>query len=264
MTGVELLAFAGLGAAAGTVAGLLGVGGGVIVVPGLAFLLATDGVPADRLMQVAVGTSLATIVATSLSSIRAHHRRGAVRWPIVARLTPGIVAGAAAGAVIADRLPTRGLAIVFGTFLVLVAIRLALPGQPSPHRQLPGSAALAACGTGIGTLSSLLGIGGGTMTVPLLTWCNLPLRDAVGTSAAGGLPIAVAGAAGFAVAGWDTPGLPPGATGYVYWPAFVALAPATVLFAPVGARLAHTMPTAMLRRVFAVFVLIVGVRMLIG
>ena len=264
MTGAELLAYAGLGALAGTVAGLLGVGGGIIVVPGLAFLIATDGVPADRLMQVAVGTSLATIVATSLSSIRAHHRRGAVRWSVVARLTPGIVAGAALGAAIADWLPTRGLAVVFGVFLVLVALRLALPGQPVPHRQLPGAAGLAAWGGGIGTLSALLGIGGGTMTVPLLTWCNVPLREAVGTSAAGGLPIAVAGAAGFAVAGWTTPGLPPGATGYVYWPAFLALAPATVLFAPLGARLAHTVPIGLLRRVFALFVVVVGIRMLIG
>jgi hypothetical protein len=264
VTGIELAAFAALGAVAGTLAGLLGVGGGIIVVPGLALLLAGDSVPADRLMQVAVGTSLATIVATSLSSIRAHHRRGAVRWPIVARLAPGIVAGAALGAAVADRLPTRTLAMIFGAFLVLVAARLALPGQPAPHRQLPSAPGLAGWGAGIGAVSSLLGIGGGTMTVPLLSWCNVPLREAVGTSAAGGLPIAIAGAASFAVAGWDVPGLPPGATGYVYWPAFVALAPATVLFAPLGARLAHAVPQHLLRRAFAAFVLIVGVRMLVG
>ena len=264
MTGLEIAALACLGAAAGTIAGLLGVGGGIIVVPGLAFLLPLDTIPPERVMQIAVGTSLATIVATSLSSIRAHHRRQAVRWPIVARLTPGIVLGAALGALIADILPTRALAIVFGVFLILVSIRLALPGQPAPHRQLPGAPGLAVWGTGIGALSSLLGIGGGTMTVPLLTWCNVPLRQAVGTSAAGGLPIALAGAVSFALAGWDTVGLPAGATGYVYWAALLALAPATVLFAPVGARLAHTVPTHLLRQAFAVFVLIVGVRMLIG
>ncbi|MDZ7748914.1 MAG: sulfite exporter TauE/SafE family protein [Halofilum sp. (in: g-proteobacteria)] len=144
MTGLELLAYAALGAVSGTMAGLLGVGGGVIIVPGLALLLATDSVPADRLMQVAVGTSLATIVATSLSSIRAHHRRGAVRWPTVARLTPGIVVGAGLGAAIADWLPTRGLAIVFGAFLVLISLRLALLGTPAPHRQLPGAPGLGA------------------------------------------------------------------------------------------------------------------------
>jgi len=264
MTGLELLAYAGLGTVAGTLAGLLGVGGGIIIVPGLAFLLAGDSIPADRLMQVAVGTSLATIVATSLSSIRAHHRRGAIRWPVVARLTPGIVVGAALGAGIADWLPTRGLAIVFGTFLVLVAVRLAMPGQPAPHRQLPGKTGLAACGTAIGTLSSLVGIGGGTMTVPLLTWCNVPVRQAVATSAACGFPIAVAGALGFAIAGWDVAGMPAWSTGYVYWPAFVAVVPLSMLFAPLGAKLAHTVPMTALKRGFAIFVFIVGVRMLIG
>lgn len=264
MSALALLAYAGLGALAGTTAGLLGVGGGIIVVPGLAFLLSEGPIPAERLMQVAVGTSLATIVATSLSSIRAHHRRGAVRWDIVRRLVPGIVVGAVGGALLADALPTRALAVIFGVFLVAVAARLALPGQPAPHRDLPGSGGLGAWGAGIGAVSSLLGIGGGTMTVPLLTWCNVALRTAVATSAACGLPIAVAGAAGFAAAGWSTPGLPPGATGYVYWPAFAALAPATVLFAPLGARLAHTVPQGALRRVFALFVFAVGLRMLAG
>lgn len=261
---VELLPFALLGAMAGTVAGLLGVGGGILVVPGLALLLAGGEVPADRLMQVAVGTSLANIVVTSLSSIRAHHRRGAVRWPVVARMTPGIVAGALLGAVIADLLPTRTLAIVFGVFLLLVAARLAFGGQPAPHRQLPGPVGLAGVGTGVGTLSSLLGIGGGTMTVPFLAWCNVSLREAVATSAACGLPIAVAGTAGFILAGLGTPAMPALATGYVYWPAFIAVAPLSIAFAPLGARLAHTIPVATLRRGFALFVLIVGTRMLIG
>lgn len=261
---VELLPFALLGAVAGTVAGLLGVGGGILVVPGLAFLLAGGEVPADRLMQVAVGTSLANIVVTSLSSIRAHHRRGAVHWPVVARMTPGIVAGALLGAVIADLLPTRTLAIVFGVFLLLVTARLTFGGQPAAHRQLPGLAGLAGVGTGVGTLSSLLGIGGGTMTVPFLAWCNVSLREAVATSAACGLPIALAGAAGFALAGLDTPGMPALATGYIYWPAFIAVAPLSIAFAPLGARLAHTIPVTALRRGFALFVLIVGIRMLLG
>lgn len=260
----SLVPFALVGAASGTLAGLLGVGGGIIVVPGLAFLLAGGEVPADRLMQVAVGTSLANIVVTSLSSIRAHHRHGAVHWAVVARMTPGIVAGALLGAVIADVLPSRTLAIVFGVFLLLVAGRLGFGGQPAPHRQLPGGITLAACGGGIGTLSSLLGIGGGTMTVPLLAWCNVALREAVATSAACGLPIALAGAVGFALAGLDTPGMPALATGYIYWPAFIAVAPLSIAFAPVGAWLAHTIPVMTLRRGFALFVLIVGLRMLAG
>lgn len=262
MSALELLSYALLGATAGTTAGLLGVGGGIIVVPGLAFLMAGGPVPPDRLMQFAVGTSLANIIVTSLSSIRAHQQRGAIRWSVVARLAPGIVVGAALGAAVASVLPTRTLAIVFGTFLVIVAIRLALSGQPAAHRQLPGTPGLAAWGGGIGAASSLLGIGGGSITVPLLAWCNVPMRQAVATSAACGLPIAVVGAAGFAVAGLGSG--TPFATGYLYWPAFAALAPTSVLFAPLGARLAHNLPVGLLRQGFALFALVVGVRMLIG
>lgn len=261
---VELLPFAALGAVAGTLAGLLGIGGGIVIVPGLAFLLADGSVPPERLMQVAVGTSLATIVVTALSSIRAHHRRGAVRWPVVVRMTPGIVVGAVIGGLLADALPTRTLAIVFGVFLLAVSLRLAFGGQPSAHRQLPGPAALGATAGGIGALSSLLGIGGGTMTVPLLTWCNMPLREAVATSSACGLPIAIAGATTFALAGFDAAGMPPATTGYIHWIAFAAVAPLSVAFAPLGARLAHSIPVATLRRGFALFVLVVGIRMLIG
>lgn len=265
MTLAEILPFLALGAVSGTLAGLLGIGGGILIVPGLAFLLGDGTVPTDRLMQFAVGTSLATIVATALSSMRAHHRRGAVDWSVMARLTPGIVAGALLGAAIADLLPTRTLAIVFGVFLLIISVRLFLPGQPSAHRRFPGVVGASAYGGGIGTLSSLLGIGGGTLTVPLLTWHNVDVRAAVGTASACGLPIAVAGTAGFIVMGLGTTSdLPAGATGYVYWPAFLALVPTSMAFAPLGARLAHTLPRMTLRRGFAIFVAIVGVRMLIG
>lgn len=264
MTVAEILPFLALGAVAGTLAGLLGIGGGLLIVPGLAFLLGDGTVPADRLMQFAVGTSLATIVATALSSIRAHHRRGAVDWNVMARLTPGIIGGALLGAAIADLLPTRTLAIVFGVFLLIISVRLFLPGQPAAHRRLPGYLGTTTYGAGIGTLSSLLGIGGGTLTVPLLTWHNTDVRAAVGTASACGLPIAVAGTIGFIVMGLGTGGLPTGATGYVYWPAFLAVVPTSMAFAPLGARLAHTLPRMALRRGFAIFVAIVGVRMLIG
>lgn len=264
MTLAEILPFLALGAVGGTLAGLLGIGGGILIVPGLAFLLGDGTVPADRLMQFAVGTSLATIVATALSSIRAHHGRGAVDWPVMARLTPGIIAGALLGAAIADLLPTRTLAVVFGVFLLVVSVRLFLPGQPAAHRRLPGRLGTSAYGAGIGTLSSLLGIGGGTLTVPLLTWHNTDVRTAVGTASACGLPIAVAGTVGFIVMGLGTSGLPAGATGYVYWPAFLAVVPTSMAFAPLGARLAHALPRMLLRRGFAIFVAIVGVRMLIG
>jgi uncharacterized membrane protein YfcA len=260
----ELLPLLGLGAMAGVLAGLLGIGGGIVIVPGLAFLLADGPVPAARLMHFAVGTSLATIVVTALSSIRSHHRRGAVDWPTVGRLTPGLIVGCGLGALVADRLVTGTLATVFGSFLLAMALRLVQPGTPGGHRRLPGWPGTTAYGTGIGALSTLVGIGGGTLSVPLLTWHGVDIRRAVGSAAACGLPIALAGTAGVMLAGAGLPGAPGGATGYVYWPAFAAIVPASVACAPLGAWLAHVVPRRALRRGFALFVAIVGVRMLLG
>lgn len=261
---LDLLPFLAVGLGAGVIAGLLGVGGGIIVVPGLAFLLADGDVAPERLMHVAVGTSLACIVVTSISSMFAHYRRGAVDWAIFRQLGPGIAFGAVVGAVIAADLHSETLAMVFGVFLVLVALRMVVAGQPKAGRELPRNPALSAWGTGIGTLSSLLGIGGGTMTVPLLAWSNVPMHRAVGTSAACGLPIAIAGTAAFIYTGWGLAGLPVGTTGHVYWPAFLAVAPVAVATAPLGARLAHALPVTPLRIVFALFIAVVAMRMLLG
>lgn len=261
---VELIPLLGVGLLAGVTAGLLGVGGGIIIVPGLAFLLAGGDVTPERLMHVAVGTSLACIVVTSVSSMLAHHRRAAVRWPIVRDMAPGLLAGAVLGVIIADDLASRTLAVVFGLFLLAVALRLVLTGQPRAGRVLPSRMALGAWAALIGTLSALLGIGGGTMTVPLLAWSNVPLRAAVGTAAACGLPIAVAGTAAFALAGAGVAGLPASTIGYVHWPAFLAVAPVAAAAAPLGARLAHTLPVKGLRLVFAVFIALVALRLLLG
>lgn len=261
---LELLPFLAVGLVSGILAGLLGVGGGIVIVPGLAFLLAGGDVPPDRLMHVAVGTSLACIVVTSMSSLYAHHRRGAVQWHIFRMMAPGILFGAVLGALIADDLHSRALATVFGVFLLLVATRMLFGGQPVPGRSLPRALALGAWSTGIGALSSLLGIGGGTMTVPLLTWSNVPLHGAVGTAAAIGLPIALAGTAAFVVTGWNAAGLPVHSTGYVYWPAFLAVAPVSVAAAPFGARLAHALPVHRLRMIFAGFIVLIALRMLLG
>lgn len=260
----EILPFLGVGLAAGVIAGLLGVGGGIIVVPALAFLLAGGDVAEARLMHVAVGTSLACIVVTSLSSLAAHHRRGAVDWAVVSRLAPGVALGAVVGATVAADLHSDVLANVFALFLLAVAARMALGGQPPPGRQLPGNPALSAWGAAIGALSSLLGIGGGTMTVPLLTWSNVGLHRAVGTSAACGLPIAVAGAAAYVYTGWGLAGLPAGTSGFVHWPAFAAVAPAAVATAPLGARLAHALPVRPLKLAFAAFLVAVALRMLLN
>lgn len=258
------LAYAGVGAFAGLLAGLFGVGGGLVIVPVLALLFARSGFAPELIMHLAIGTSLATIVLTSLSSVYAHHRRGAVQWPLVGQLAPGILLGAWLGAALADQLASEWLQVIFGVFELLVALQMGLNLRVSPHRGLPGRVGMGMAGGIIGTLSALVGIGGGTMTVPFLHWCNVAMRHAVATSAACGLPIALAGTAGYIVSGWETPGLPPLSSGYLYWPAFAGIVLASVLFAPLGARLAHSLPSGHLKRVFALFLALLGGRMLLG
>jgi uncharacterized membrane protein YfcA len=259
------LVYLGLGAFAGTVAGLLGVGGGLIIVPVLAIVFAQQGVSAEYLMHLAVGTSLATIVPTSISSVVAHHRRGAVLWDVFRRLLPGIVVGAAAGAILARFLDTAVLRTAFGVFELLVAAQLALDIKPAPHRELPGRTGMTVAGSVIGAVSAVLGIGGGTLTVPFLVWCNTQVRKAVATSSACGLPIAVAGGVGFVFTGWGvSSSLPPLSFGFVYLPALLGISVASVLFAPLGARLAHWLAPHILKRLFAVFLAILGLRMLLG
>lgn len=258
----ELVSYLLLGGVAGILAGLLGVGGGLVIVPVLAWLFLRAGMAPEVLMHMAIGTSLATIVFTSLSSVWAHHRRGAVLWGAFRRMTPGIVLGAALGAAMADRLPSETLRLIFGLFELTVAMQMALNLRPAAHRGLPGRWGMGVAGSVIGLVSAVVGIGGGTMSVPFLQWCNVSMRQAVATSAACGLPIALAGALGFVLAGWNTPGLPAWSSGYLYWPAFAGIVAASVLFAPLGARLAHLLPTVVLKRFFALFLAFLGVRML--
>jgi uncharacterized membrane protein YfcA len=241
---------------------LLGIGGGIVIVPALFFLYHWQDFPSALIMHMAVGSSLATVVFTSLTSTYAHHHRGAVLWPCIVRLIPGIVAGAWLGAVLADHLPERALRSGFGLFELLVAAQLVFGFKPQAHQRLPGPLGMAVAGLIIGTVSTVLGIGGGTLTVPFLLWCNVNLRQAVATSAACGLPIALAGAIGFAATGWDNSALPPWSSGYIYWPAVVSVVAASTLSAPVGAWLAHTLPIATLRRLFAMIVALIGIRML--
>ena len=261
---IELFIYLLVGALAGTLAGLLGVGGGLIIVPAIAAVLAQQAVPHAMVMQIALGTSLATIVLTAISSIRAHHARGAVLWPTVWRLTPGIVIGAWIGAWVAHGLDGDVLRIIFGLFALGVALQLAVGAAPAAHRQLPGNAATGVAGGTIGFISAIVGIGGGTLTVPFLTWCNVPMRNAVATSAACGLPIALAGTLGFIWNGWTVAGRPEPSVGYIYLPAFAGVAVASILFAPYGARLAHTLPAARLKRIFALLLAVIGARMLLS
>ena len=247
---------------AGVVGGMLGLGGGIVIVPVLHFLFLQQEFPSSVLMHLAVTTSLATIIVTSVSATYAHHNKGAVLWPVVNRFAPGIVIGTAIGALIADSLSSDILRIAFAVFEILVAIQIWFELKPKAQVSLPGTVGMVGSGTGIGLLSTLLGIGGGTLTVPYLLWCNINIRNAVAISSACGFPIAVAGTTALIIAGWDSTDLPPHAMSYLYWPAALIIIAMTVFFAPLGARLAHYLPVKTLKRFFSILLLVVGIKML--
>ncbi|MEJ2361391.1 MAG: sulfite exporter TauE/SafE family protein [Gammaproteobacteria bacterium] len=253
-TGTYLL----LGAFAGTVAGLLGVGGGLIIVPVLVYMFHRQHFSSPLIIHLAVGTSLATIVMTAISSVRAHHRRGAVRWAVFRQLVPGIVLGALLGSQLAEWMPASVLRRFFAIFEWLVALQLFIGLRPRASHDLPRLPAMLGVGGVIGTVSSLVGIGGGSLTVPFLVWSRLRIQEAIATSSACALPIAIAGAAGFVATGWNHAGLPAYSLGYVYLPAFLGIVVASVVFAPLGARLAHRLPAQALRRFFAIFLTMLG------
>lgn len=259
-----LMVYLLLGAFVGVVAGLLGVGGGLIIVPVLILLFQSYGFNAGIITHLAVGTSLATIVLTSISSVRAHHLHGAVLWPVFWRLTPGIVFGTLLGALLASAMSAAVLKNFFGFFELGVALQMGLELRPNAARMLPGRAGMALAGGVIGVFSALVGIGGGSLTVPFLVWCNVTAQRAVATSSACGLPIAIAGSVGFMLTGWQNPQLPVNSSGFVYWPAFMGIILTSIMTAPLGARLAHRLPARTLKKVFAVFLAILGIRMLLA
>ncbi len=257
-----ILIYLGVGAIAGVLAGLLGIGGGLIIVPMLVFCFARQDLPHEYIMHIALGTSMASIIFTSVSSFLAHHRRGAVRWLVVRRIVPGILHGTFLGTCIAARMSTDFLKGFFVIFLYYVAIQMFINRKPKPSREVPGLAGMFGVGNVIGVVSSLVGIGGGTLSVPFMMWCNIAVHEAIGTSAAIGFPIAIAGTVGYIVNGFPMPGLPEYSLGYVYLPALVGIVCASVVTAPAGVYLAHSLPVAKLKRVFAVLLLAVGTRML--
>lgn len=252
-----------LGLFTGFLAGLLGIGGGMLMVPFLTFILNHRGVPADMAVKMAIATSMATILFTSLSSVRAHHRRGAVRWPLVRGMAPGIVLGGLlAGAGAFSVLKGQVLAAVFGLFVSFSATQMLRNRKPAPSRQMPGMAGQTAAGTGIGFLSGLVGAGGGFVSVPFMSWCNVPIHNAVATSAALGFPIALANTVGYIIGGWHLPAALPGAVGYLYLPALGLIALSSVAMAPLGARAAHAMDVAQLKKAFAGLLYLLAVYML--
>ena len=245
----ELLA---LGAFTGFLAGLLGIGGGMLMVPFMTLILSARGVDAALAVKMAIATSMATILFTSISSVRAHHKRGAVRWDIVRTLAPGIVLGGLlAGAGVFSLLKGTTLALVFAVFVAFSATQMLLDRKPAPTRQMPGTTGSLGAGSVIGFISGLVGAGGGFISVPFMGWCNVAMHNAVATSAALGFPIALANTVGYVVGGWSMPSPLPGALGYLWLPGLAIIAVASVTTAPLGARTAHAMNIQQLKKVFA-------------
>jgi len=255
-------AYLAIGVAVGFLAGLLGIGGGMVMVPMLVFVFTAKGFPAQHMMHLALATALATIMFTSFSSVRAHHRHGGVDWAVALAMSPGIVAGSLAAALAAGFIPTRPLAVFFTGFMFYAAAQMLVAIKPKATRELPGRAGLFAAGAGIGAISSVLAAGGAFLSIPFLAWCNVPLKRAIGTAAANGFPIAVAGTLGYVVHGLRVEGLPEWSLGYVYLPALALIVATSMPMAPLGARLAHRLPVKQLRVVFALMLLALGLRML--
>ncbi|HLA32166.1 MAG TPA: sulfite exporter TauE/SafE family protein [Pseudomonas sp.] len=260
---MELLLYLLLGAAAGVLAGLFGVGGGIIIVPVLVLSFAAQGIDPAVLTHLAVGTSLATIVFTSINSVLEHQRKGAVRWPIFAWMCLGILLGAGFGAATASAIKGEMLQKIIGVFAIIIAVQMAFELKPKASRGVPGKPGLTLAGAVIGWASAIFGIGGGSLTVPFLTWRSVPMQQAVATSSACGLPIALASALAFIWLGWDKADLPQWSLGFVYLPAMAGIATTSMFFARFGARLAHKLSPRLLKRLFALLLLAVGLNFLI-
>lgn len=252
MNELMLISLLALGAAAGFAAGLLGIGGGMLLVPFLTMLFTWQGMEESLIVHAAIATSMTSILFTSISSIRAHQRKGTIQWKIVFALAPGIIIGGllSGGAAFAF-ISTAWLSLCFALFVGYSGWNMIRNSKPKPSRQMPGIVGTSSVGVIIGFLSGLVGAGGGFMSVPFMVWCNVTLHAAVSTSAALGFPIALANSAGYIVSGMSQDISQPHMLGYIYWPALLALVVTSVLTAPLGAKMAHSLPVGTLKRVFA-------------
>jgi len=257
----ELITYLITGVFAGITAGLLGIGGGLLIVPVLStvFLLFLN---TESIVHLAIGTSLATILVTSFASVKAHHKHNAVRWDIVKLMAGGVLLGAFVGGWSAQFFASTRLSQIFGIIELAVGIHMLLGIKTSPYRHLPGLVGNSVAGTVIGCLSSIIGIGGGTLNTPYLQWNNISIHQAIATSAALSLPIALAGTLGYLIAGLEADDLPEYATGYIYWPAFFGIVLASYFTAPIGAKWAHQLPIHYLKRFFGLFLIILALKML--
>ncbi len=252
-----------IGVVAGIASGLFGIGGGVVVIPALSTVFTHDTtIPASYTMQMAVGTSLAVMIFTSASALYAHHKHAAVRWGMFRSMLPGLMVGAIVGAIIAHFLPSSYLRIIFGVFLVYVSYRLIRPAPTSDPKEKSSLLFIRLSAVCIGTFSSLLGVGGGTLLVPFLLRCQLDMREAIGTSVACGLSVGIVATMSFMMAGLSFIQQSNWNTGYIYWPAFLGIVIPSTLLAPLGAKLAHRLPKELLKRVFGWFLLLMACDML--
>ncbi|MBX9712504.1 MAG: sulfite exporter TauE/SafE family protein [Pseudomonadaceae bacterium] len=258
-----LLLYLVLGACAGVLAGLFGVGGGLIIVPVLVFSFAAQGFAPEVLTHLAVGTSLATIIFTSINAVLEHQRKGAVRWELVRWMTVGILLGAGVGALTAAAIQGPMLQKIIGVFALVIAVQMALELKPKAGAAVPGPLGLSFAGAVIGWASAIFGIGGGSLSVPFLTWRSVPMQQAVATSSACGLPIAAASALSFILVGWQNPQVPEWSLGFVYLPAMAGIAITSMFFARFGARLAHKLSPRLLKRLFALLLFSVGLSFLL-
>ncbi len=257
-----IIAFLALGTLVGFMAGLLGIGGGGIMVPLLTTIFLMQGLPLETVVHLALGTSMASIVVTSFSSMRAHHAQGGVLWPVVRAMAPGILIGTFAATFLAANAKSAHLAIIFAAFMAYVSYQMFAGRKPRPGRTLIGSGGLIAAGGAIGGVSALVSIGGGSLTVPFLIWQNVDVKKAIGTSAAIGLPISLAGTAGYAINGLHHAAGTPNTLGFVHLPAVLLISLTSFFMAPVGARLSHRLPISALKKAFALLLILLSLKML--
>ena len=259
-----VIIFLVLGVVVGFFAGLLGIGGGGIMVPVLTAYFLYKNVPVDYVVHMALGTSMASIIVTSASSLYAHHNHQGILWNVVKSMVPGVLIGTFIATYVATHISSHALAIFFAMFMTYVSIQMFLNAQPKPTRTIPGKASLTSVGAGIGAVSAVVAIGGGSLTVPYLAWHNVHIKKAIGTSAAIGFPIAIAGTFGYLINGWSSSFKQDYLFGFIYLPAVLLISLMSYFTAPLGAKLAHRLPVSALKKVFAVFLLVLGIKMLVS
>lgn len=256
-----LLIYLAAGCFVGFFAGLLGIGGGSVMVPILSMTFVARGYSPDHVIHMALATSMATIIPGAFMSAITHHRHQAVNWTVLKRMTPGILTGTFAGAIIAHYSSTAFLKSFFVGFICFLAIQMLFNLKPSSARPLPGWLGMFTFGALMGVVSSFAGIGGAVLSISFLTWCSVRMHEAIGTAAAIGVPLAIAGTIGFVVTGLTDKTLPDWSLGYVYLPAFAGIAITSAMIAPLGAKLAHKLPVHVLKKVFVVFLLALAIKM---